>query len=45
MTEDWEGEPCIIMASGPSLGWDEYADVDLAKKSGIKTIVVNSTHE
>lgn len=35
--------PCIIMASGPSLGWDDYADVELARESGFKTIVVNST--
>ncbi len=42
--DPWDS-PCIIMASGPSLGFDNYADVELAKESGLKTIVINSTHD
>lgn len=41
----WEGLPCAVLASGPSLGFDDYADVKLIKESGIKTIAVNSTWE
>lgn len=40
----WDA-PCIVMASGPSLGFDGYADVELVRQSGLKVIVVNSTHE
>lgn len=39
----WEGQPCVVMASGPSLGFDDYADVKLVEQCGIKTIAVNST--
>lgn len=38
-------EPCVVMASGPSLGFDNYADVELVRQSGLKVIVVNSTFE
>ena len=41
----WEGQPCAVMASGPSLAWDDYADVALVKKARLKTIAVNSTWE
>lgn len=41
----WEGMPCVVVASGPSLGWDDYADVDLLKRSGINTVAVNNTWE
>lgn len=40
--EPWN-EPCAVLASGPSLGFDDYADVKAIKESGIKTIAVNST--
>lgn len=32
-----------VLASGPSLGWDDYADVKLIESLKIKTIAVNST--
>lgn len=41
--EKWTGQPCCIMASGPSLGFDNYADVETIRRSGIKTIAINDT--
>lgn len=41
--EVWTGQPCAVVASGPSLGWDDYADLKLLKQSGIKTVAVNTT--
>jgi len=38
----WEGEPCAVLASGPSL---HENDIALIEKSGIKTIAVNTTWE
>lgn len=40
--EPWNS-PCVVLASGPSLGWDEYADVQAVKDSGLRTIAVNNT--
>lgn len=37
--------PCVVIASGPSLAWDDYADLALIEKSGIKTIAVNNSWE
>lgn len=42
---DWSGQPAIVIASGPSLGFDDYADVEIVRQSGIKVIAVNSTWE
>lgn len=42
--KEWDS-PCIVMASGPSLGFEEYADVELARNSGLPVMVVNSTYE
>jgi hypothetical protein len=41
--EDWSSQACCVMASGPSLGWDDYADVRTIEQTGLKTIAVNST--
>lgn len=41
----WAGKPCAVVASGPSLGWDNYADIDLLKSSGINVLAVNNTWE
>lgn len=37
--------PCVVLGSGPSLGWDDYADVETIKNAGLKTIAVNTTWE
>lgn len=41
--DNWQNQPCAVIASGPSLAWDDYADVELIKQSGIKTVAVNSS--
>lgn len=41
----WENQPCIIIASGPSLGFENYADLHTAKLSGFKSIAVNNSWE
>ena len=33
----------VVMASGPSLGWDEYADVKTIERLKLNTIAVNTT--
>lgn len=38
-------QPCAVIASGPSLAWDNYADVELIRQAGIKTIAVNNSWE
>lgn len=42
--EPWNA-PCAILASGPSLGWNDYEDVAAIEAAGIRTIAVNTTHE
>lgn len=37
--------PAVIVASGPSLGWDDFADVKLLESVNIKTVAVNNTFE
>ena len=39
------GEVWCVLASGPSLGFDNYADVKAVEASGLKTIAVNNTWE
>lgn len=42
---NWKGQPAIVIASGPSLGFDDYADVEIVRESGIKVVAVNTTWE
>lgn len=42
-TPNWSGQVCAVIASGPSLAWDNFADVELIRQAGIKTIAVNNS--
>lgn len=39
----WQNRACVILASGPSLAWDDYADVKAVQTAGLKTIAINTT--
>lgn len=42
---NWTGKPAFVLASGPSLGFDDYADVETIKNTGLPCITVNNTWE